>query len=489
MTALHAPSSPSRPDHELSDQPVAISRRVAVDIVGFLDVLAVLCGGLLPAAIFAMIGELQLDWVRSLQGCLIAAFIAYLCLRHFGTYNPNEVHHFPVQPGYVALSLLIATACALGLALPTGFVGQLSAIWHVAWLTASACLVLANHVVARSILARLTAAGRFEQRIAIYGSGNIAQRLSGFLADPRLGIRLVGVYDDRVGERGKAETAGPAPEGSLIDLVALGRAGQIDRIIIAMPVAADRRTADIARQLEQLPVSLHICTHIESDLVDEHAAQAVSRLGPIGLLDVKSKPLSDWAPLVKSAEDLIVGTLALIVFAPVMALVALAVKIDDGGPILFRQRRHGLNKRVIHVLKFRTMRVMEDGAAVTQAISGDPRITRIGRFLRMTSLDELPQLFNVIRGEMSLVGPRPHALVHDDHFGEMLERYANRHQVKPGMTGWAQVCGLRGPTETPDKMRARVEHDLVYIQQWSLWFDLKILAMTVVLGFTNRNAL
>jgi putative colanic acid biosynthesis UDP-glucose lipid carrier transferase len=207
------------------------------------------------------------------------------------------------------------------------------------------------------------------------------------------------------------------------------------------------------------------------------------------LLDVKSKPLSDWAPLVKSAEDLIVGTLALIVFAPVMALVALAVKIDDGGPILFRQRRHGLNKRVIHVLKFRTMRVMEDGAAVTQAISGDPRITRIGRFLRMTSLDELPQLFNVIRGEMSLVGPRPHALVHDDHFGEMLERYANRHQVKPGMTGWAQVCGLRGPTETPDKMRARVEHDLVYIQQWSLWFDLKILAMTVVLGFTNRNAL
>ena len=162
--------------------------------------------------------------------------------------------------------------------------------------------------------------------------------------------------------------------------------------------------------------------------------------------------------------------------------VAVAIKLDSPGPVLFRQRRHGLNRRDINVLKFRSMTVMENGGEVRQASVGDARVTRIGAFLRRTSLDELPQLINVLAGEMSLIGPRPHALVHDDHYGEMLERYANRHQVKPGMTGWAQVCGFRGPTETPDKMQARVACDLVYIDRWSLWFDLKILAMTVFVG-------
>jgi len=172
----------------------------------------------------------------------------------------------------------------------------------------------------------------------------------------------------------------------------------------------------------------------------------------------------------------------------VMALIALAIKLEGPGPVLFRQKRGGLNHSVFQVLKFRTMRVMEEGAAVTQATRNDTRVTRVGRFLRKTSLDELPQLVNIVLGDMSLVGPRPHALVHDEHYGEMLERYANRHQVKPGLTGWAQVNGFRGETLNPDDMRRRVEYDLEYIDHWSLLFDLKILAVTPFYGFAGRNA-
>jgi putative colanic acid biosynthesis UDP-glucose lipid carrier transferase len=169
--------------------------------------------------------------------------------------------------------------------------------------------------------------------------------------------------------------------------------------------------------------------------------------------------------------------------------IALAIKLDSRGPVLFRQRRHGYNHRVIDVYKFRTMTVAEDGDRVEQARKNDPRVTRFGKFLRKSSLDELPQLFNVLKGEMSLVGPRPHALAHNQHYRERLDRYANRHCVKPGMTGWAQIKGFRGPTEDAEKMRKRVQMDLYYIENWSLWLDFKILALTPFVGFINRNAL
>jgi putative colanic acid biosynthesis UDP-glucose lipid carrier transferase len=171
-----------------------------------------------------------------------------------------------------------------------------------------------------------------------------------------------------------------------------------------------------------------------------------------------------------------------------MLLIALAIKIDSPGPVFFRQRRHGFNHRVIDVFKFRTMRVAEYGLPIEQARKNDPRVTRVGKLLRRTSLDELPQLINVMRGEMSLVGPRPHALEHNHYYRERLDRYASRHRVKPGLTGWAQIHGLRGPTEDPETMRRRVQMDLYYIENWSLWLDVKIIAATPFVGFVNRNA-
>ncbi|HRK20091.1 MAG TPA: undecaprenyl-phosphate glucose phosphotransferase, partial [Hyphomicrobiaceae bacterium] len=332
------------------------------------------------------------------------------------------------------------------------------------------------------------ASGSFDARVAIYGTGALADRIVSTLGDPELHCRFVGAYDDRADIARHAETA-PGCLGGLEDLIAAGRDGQFDRVIIALPQSADHRTADIARRLEQLPVSLHVVTHISGDLVEPTSRHRVSSLGPIGLIDIKTKPFADWGRHIKAAEDFVVGSIALLVALPVMALVAIAIKWDSPGPVIFRQRRHGLNKRPIEVLKFRSMTVMENGGDVQQATRNDARVTRVGAFLRKTSLDELPQLVNVLRGDMSLIGPRPHALVHDDLYGEMLERYANRHQVKPGMTGWAQINGFRGPTDTPDKMRSRVEHDLEYIDNWSLWFDLRILWLTILRGFRHENAL
>ncbi len=473
----------------------AWSRRVAIDLVGFVDVLGVLIGGLVPPTIYGHFGGVASTMHAAMQICLLTSLFAYLCLRHFGLYDVTRIHDLPVEPLKVVAALMVAFLSMLGLGLPFVSASPHFWIWYGTWALVSTTWVLGMRLLARSILRRMTLSGMFDTRVAVYGFGRVAERLATYLSDPSHAVRLAGVYDDRHAREqrlrhGAREGAAPVliASGSLQDLIRAGREGHIDQIVIALPPSADRRTADIARRLEQLPVSLHICTHLASDLIDEGPSHTVSHLGPIGLLDVKTKPLSDWGRHLKTVEDFVIAALALVLLLPVMAVIAVAVKLDSAGPVVFYQRRHGLNRRVIKVLKFRTMRVQEDGASVTQAQKDDPRVTRIGRFLRASSLDELPQLINVLRGEMSLIGPRPHALVHDDHYDEMLEGYANRHRVKPGMTGWAQVNGFRGPTDTPDKMRGRVDHDLYYIDNWSLWFDLRILAMTVFVGLRHKNA-
>jgi putative colanic acid biosynthesis UDP-glucose lipid carrier transferase len=236
-------------------------------------------------------------------------------------------------------------------------------------------------------------------------------------------------------------------------------------------------------ELSVLPVDVWLCP-AEFDM----PILGTSRLGALSLLQVKPKPIRDWGYVLKLTLDYVLGAISLILFAPLMLAVALAIKLDSPGPVLFKQRRHGYNHRLIHVYKFRTMRVAEDGAVVVQARKDDDRVTRIGKFLRRTSIDELPQLFNVLKGEMSLVGPRPHAVAHNQLYCARLERYANRHCVKPGMTGWAQIHGFRGPTEDPEKMRKRVQMDLYYIENWSISLDLKIIALTPFVGFVHRNA-
>jgi len=214
----------------------------------------------------------------------------------------------------------------------------------------------------------------------------------------------------------------------------------------------------------------------------------ISNIGGLYTLDISRSPMEGPARIVKRLEDLVLGAIISVLMLPVCALIALAIKLTSKGPVIFKQYRMGINGRRFKVYKFRSMEVHEEGSGqVTQAHFGDPRITKLGAFLRRTSLDELPQFYNVLQGRMSIVGPRPHALAHNEHYKDMVESYMQRHKVKPGITGWAQVNGLRGETDTLDKMERRVQHDLWYIDNWSLWLDIKIIVMTVWKGFFNAQ--
>jgi Undecaprenyl-phosphate glucose phosphotransferase len=464
-----------------------LSRRIAADLVGVADVVAIVLGFYLPVLIYSQAGGILADWMLLTQAGVAAGLIVHMFLRLNGMYDTDMMHDFPLRPGLI-FAVLAATIFALmGLGLPHAIRdGHLWICFCVA-LSGSFTLMLLVRAIVHPLFAHLTKAGYFDERVAVFGAGQIARRVHEHLSNKQLGIHFIGVFDDRMGDD-RLNPEGLAVAGRLDDLIEVARANEIDRIVIALPQSADQRISHIAQKLQALPASLHIVTHISSDLVEDGPAHNVSAIGSVGLLDVKKKPLSGWSPLIKRAEDIILGTLLLILALPLFPIIALAIRLDSPGPVLFRQLRSGYNQRPFEVLKFRTMHVSDATDESRQAAPGDARITRVGRILRRTSLDELPQLFNVIKGEMSLVGPRPHLLEHDRQFAAILATYPHRHQVKPGLTGLAQVRGHRGVTRSASHVEARVSSDLQYIRDWSLGLDLQILVRTIWAVITGRNA-
>jgi Undecaprenyl-phosphate glucose phosphotransferase len=349
--------------------------------------------------------------------------------------------------------------------------------WLFAWALAAPALLLLSRDAAEAALRR-SAPRRPGRRAVVLGDGDSAARLAAFM-EGRGAVQIVGF----LGIGGAA----PLPPGGwpvlrgLRSACALIQAGEADLVIVALPEAASRRIATILRRMAGMAVDIRLAP----DMARFYRPGArVSSIGGLPFLHLRDKPISGLAATAKRAEDLLIGLPLLCLAAPLMLLVALAIRLDSAGPVLFVQPRLGLNNRVIRVRKFRTMLGgQSDDRGRLQAVRGDPRVTRIGRWLRRTSLDELPQLLNVVGGSMSLVGPRPHALGTEAAglpFDMAAADYEQRHRVKPGITGWAQVNGWRGETDTVEKLRRRVEHDLHYIAQWSLWFDLRILAMTIV---------
>ncbi|MFO1190220.1 MAG: exopolysaccharide biosynthesis polyprenyl glycosylphosphotransferase [Alphaproteobacteria bacterium] len=239
------------------------------------------------------------------------------------------------------------------------------------------------------------------------------------------------------------------------------------------------------RRIRTLPVAVKLYP----DLVDPEVGRGFSLVGGLPMLDVYERPLAGWNVIVKTASDWLLALVIFMAMLPVMAVIALAVKLDSPGPVLFRQRRYGFNSNEFTTLKFRSMRAdAGDESGGPQARRADPRVTAVGRFLRRTSLDELPQLLNVLAGDMALIGPRPHAVAHNRYYADIIDGYLGRHRVRPGITGWAQVNGLRGETDTLEKMRMRVQYDLYYIDNWSLLLDLKILLLTPFVTLVGRNA-
>lgn len=265
----------------------------------------------------------------------------------------------------------------------------------------------------------------------------------------------------------------------------IARGMEIDDVVISLPWSEDARIRAIVEGLAVVPATIHLAPDRGAAWTQ---APVLARVGSLPTVRLSRTPLTLKDRILKRMFDLVVASFLLAALVPVFVLIAVFIKLETGGPVLFRQRRHGFNQSEFRIFKFRTMTTIEDGATIRQATRNDPRVTRVGRILRRYNLDELPQLLNVLAGEMSLVGPRPHALAHNNEYEEKIRLYARRHNVKPGITGWSQVKGYRGQTDSIDKMRRRVEHDLYYIDNWSILFDVKIMLMTIVSPESYRNA-
>jgi Undecaprenyl-phosphate glucose phosphotransferase len=327
--------------------------------------------------------------------------------------------------------------------------------------------------------------------VAIVGGGELAEGLIEGLANmSKDDVRIVGLFDDRSDERSPGIVAGHAKLGTVDDLVVHARDERVDQVIFALPVTAEERIMSMLSKLWILPIDIRLWAHAGRLRL---AAGACAYVGEVPTLALLDRPLGDWDRLAKSAFDRIVGLLLLVACTPLMVVIAAAVKLTSPGPVLFQQVRFGFNNERILVYKFRSLRVDAcDPTARNMVTKDDPRITPVGRFLRRSSLDELPQLINVaIHGTLSLVGPRPHAMhamAAGNEYDRVVDGYFARHRVKPGVTGWAQVNGWRGETDTVEKIRRRVECDLHYIENWSLWFDVRILAGTPASMVLGKNA-
>jgi len=358
----------------------------------------------------------------------------------------------------------------------------------IQWFFLALALLCTYRVLLRVGLNALRRKGFNTRSVAIAGAGPLGQRLAYNIANaPWMGLDLLGFYDDKRRDPVRlANTSVRLPiSGSMEQLIERARVGEIDRIYITLPMRSEGRIRWLVDQLRDTTASVYIVPDVFIFELLHARSQNIYGVPTISIFDT---PMTGANSIIKRIEDIILSSIILCLISLPMIFIAIAIKYSSPGPVFFRQKRYGIDGRPIEVWKFRSMRVMENGENVTQATRGDNRITPVGALLRRTSLDELPQFINVLIGDMSIVGPRPHAVAHNEKYRRQINSYMLRHKVKPGITGWAQINGWRGETDTLDKMQKRVEHDLAYIHNWSLWWDLKIVFLTVFKGFIHKNA-
>ncbi len=460
----------------LSSRPM--SRAVLSGFVRLADGLAIIAIGLATfyvyvfpdeafnlyyAAALALAPILAIALIQASDGYQVAAFRTYVSQlgRIFTAWT--------VVFGFFALAVFFAK------------VGEeFSRVWFASWYVGGLAFFTLFRVILARFVQRWTAEGRLERRAVIVGGGMAAAELIIELEAQRDNdIRICGIFDDRDDERSPPVVAGYPKLGTINELVEFARLTQLELLIVSIPLRAEKRLLQLLKKLWVLPLDIRLSAHADKM---RFRPRSYSYIGSVSLLDMFERPIADWDSIAKRAFDLFFATLALVLLSPLMLATAIAIRATSPGPALFRQKRYGFNNEVIDVLKFRSMYTDKTDADARVAVTrGDPRVTPIGRFIRKSSIDELPQLFNVLRGELSLVGPRPHALgANTDNklWDQVIDGYFARHKVKPGVTGWAQINGWRGECDTPDKIRHRIESDLYYIENWSLALDLYILFLT-----------
>ncbi|MBB3288359.1 MULTISPECIES: undecaprenyl-phosphate glucose phosphotransferase [unclassified Rhizobium] len=358
------------------------------------------------------------------------------------------------------------------------------------WLAVGAGFLLVARLLFAYGIRNWARNGIMERRAVIIGGGEPAKELIRALEhQPDNDIRICGIFDDRGEKRSPVMVAGYPKLGTVMELVEFARLVRVDMLIIALPISAEERILQLLKMLWVLPVDIRLAAHANKL---RFRPRAYSHVGAVPMLDIFNKPIRDWDGVAKRIFDIFFSLVALALLWPVMLGAAIAVKVTSKGPVFFMQKRHGFNNEIIKVFKFRSMYThMSDPTARNAVTKNDPRVTPVGRFIRKTSIDELPQLFNVLLGNLSLVGPRPHAVLaasHNRTYADVVEGYFARHRVKPGVTGWAQINGWRGEIDSDDKIKFRTAYDLYYIENWSLLFDLKILFLTPFRLLNTENA-
>lgn len=407
------------------------------------------------------------------------------CAEGLQLYRPWRTNKFSRMLGLVLIILCVSFFLLVAVFFIFKSGAEYSRVIIGSWFAGSALLMVSWRAVLRYVQRYRFAHGINVQLAAVVGLTERGIEMATQLQKQRdYGIHFVGFYDDRKPDRLEAQWTALLL-GSVQDAVSAAKSKKISRLYICLPMHADKRIAQIVEQLGDTTLDVYLVPDL---LLLSMMQGRLSSVGDIDTISVFESPQLGMQNYIKRTFDILFSISAILLLSPLLLLIALGVKLSSKGPVLFVQDRYGLDGKPIGVYKFRSMRVMENQSVVIQATKNDPRVTWFGRFLRRSSLDELPQFFNVLKGEMSVVGPRPHAVSHNEFYRNQVSYYMLRHKVKPGITGWAQINGWRGETDTLEKMTKRVEYDLYYIRNWSLMWDIKIILKTIVNGFGGKNA-
>ncbi len=411
-----------------------------------------------------------------------------LCLLIFAMTFPGR-NRFRQPPSGAAIEIVASWSVRVAVLLVCGYatrsLGFYSEEVVLIWAVATPLLQCVAVLVGRQLLMRRATAPEARRSAVVIGGGPLGVKVALALQASRdLGSNFKGFFDDRADVR-VDDTAMPNLLGRLRDAAWYVREQNINEVYITLPLGSQPRIIEFLEQLQGTTASIFFVPDVFGISIIQGRLQD---LGGIPLVGICETPFTGTNELVKRITDIIFASIILTAISPVLLALAIGVKLSSPGPVIFKQRRNGLDGKEIFVYKFRSMRTMDNGPVVKQATKGDPRITPFGAFIRRTSLDELPQFINVLQGRMSIVGPRPHAVAHNEQYRELIKAYMVRHKVKPGITGWAQIHGYRGETDTIEKMKARVEYDLEYLRNWSLALDLKIILRTVPLMIFDRGA-
>ena len=471
-------------------RPAWLSSEIMAWVIGALDFCLVMGAA---AAAFPVYSGVMYQTVaepeRHILTSLLAATLFAGMFERLGGYRVKQLSRLHWQLTHISMTWGFTVAVLLLAAFLSKTTEAYSRGWMLTWIITAPVLLLIGRSGLQAAMATRAGGAYLARNVAIVGAGNEGQRLIARLREEQdKSVVIRGVFDDRKSRR-PGSVCGLSVRGTTDDLLNFVRRTPIDEVIMALPLDAERRLKSLCHKMKALAIDVRLSLE---PLAETFNARSLGYVGTIPVLEVLDRPLKNWRAVAKWAEDKLLSVLLLIFVGPLMALIAILIKLDSPGPVFFVQTRFGFNNEVIRVLKFRSMHIdRADPSGAQRTVQDDPRVTRVGRVIRSLSIDELPQLINVLVGDMSLVGPRPHAVAMKAGgrlYCDAVEQYLHRHRVKPGITGWAQVNGLRGEVDTVEKARARVVHDLYYIEHWSPWLDLKILLSTVGILASRENA-